>query len=275
MEITHDLLVRDLDIKTQKALLKLGCILDGNMLYDLISENDLRWVKVKEIIKGKNICRDMRKTTFTKEELDAAQFFMLLGDWYNGYPRPKEGFRKTTYNLKNYCLKCGLGLVQSAPFRLKKEPRWGKRSFMKVNLVPNEFFVKPEVWKSVFEPLGIGKRPAIHHKTGKVLKDIVQLCIDTFAREKLRLQESRMFVAELHCNECRSLKCLADNGTGYYPCFEKMPENSPAIVRSQEWFGGGRVAMNDLIATAELVKTIQDMGLKGLLFIPMAPITSS
>ena len=46
-----------------------------------------------------------------------------------------------------------IGAKQVSPFRMKESPNWGRRSILQMNWLFDEYFVKPEVWNAVFQPL--------------------------------------------------------------------------------------------------------------------------
>jgi hypothetical protein len=46
-----------------------------------------------------------------------------------------------------------------------------------MNWLFDEYFVKPEVWNAVFQPLGINCRRVLLHRTGQELESVLQLDI--------------------------------------------------------------------------------------------------
>lgn len=70
------------------------------------------------------------------------------------------------------------GGEQKEPFRIKAAPRWSKRAFLQLNWVPDELFVRGDIYESVIKPFGILSNPVIHHSSGKAFENIVQLMID-------------------------------------------------------------------------------------------------
>ena len=106
-------------------------------------------------------------TEFTEQEIHAARRCNLRSTWQHGYPQPDElnfGYWQTTYDLSDHCSACGIGMRQKAPFQMKGEPKWGRRAILQLHWVLDEYFVTPELWAGVFEPLGVPCRPVTNTK---------------------------------------------------------------------------------------------------------------
>src|SRR5262249_23183770 len=111
----------------------------------------------------------------------ASEILVMVPEWHHGYPQPEKdfGFLHMTYDPTSLC-RLGTGAVQMAPFRIKNEPKWGRRGILQLNWIFDEYFVRPEVWHGVFQPLGVRCRPVLLHSTGNEAASIVQLDIDTY-----------------------------------------------------------------------------------------------
>ena len=160
--------------------------------YD-VTEVDPRWPSVSAAISRYQAVSDALRgfsiagsnqgdrvwTEFTDTERNRAPF-LEIGAWHHGYPQPEDvhRFMRKTYDLSNACEICHVGAKQVAPFRMKKSPVWGRRSILQLNWVSDEFFVKPEVYETIFRPFGIGFRSVLLDKTGAELDTVVQLSID-------------------------------------------------------------------------------------------------
>lgn len=205
----------------------------------------------------------LTKTKFTLKEKKLAKNLEMIPTWYHGYPEPSDDFsyRETTYDIKMYCKECGSGKVQNAPYRLKKEPRWGRRGIMQLNWIFDEFFVRPEVWAHIFKPFDIKCREVLHIKTGKKLETVVQLIIPQEDVE-LNLDE---YLSET-CTKCNVKRYLPIN-RGFMPSL-KTPVNRP-IFKSKEYFGSGHSSTKAVIVSNELFKSINEKKLKGVDFKPL------
>ena len=75
---------------------------------------------------------DIVSTRFTKGEVRRAEVLELMTDWHHGYPQPERdmAYKSLTYDDSDYCHDCGGGLRQVAPFRMSREPRWGRRGIL-------------------------------------------------------------------------------------------------------------------------------------------------
>jgi hypothetical protein len=118
-----------------------------------------------------NDALDIVRTEFSNAEIESAEWLRMRGEWHHGYPLPREelGYLIATYDLSEYCMECGVGAKQVAPFRMRGEPKWGRRGILQLNWVFGEYFVKPSVWRDVFEPHHIPYRSVIDAK-GKNLR---------------------------------------------------------------------------------------------------------
>lgn len=54
-----------------------------------------------------------------------------------GYPQPedKNGYLSATYDLADYCLRCGIGRKQSGPFRFKRAPALKNNSILQLRWI--------------------------------------------------------------------------------------------------------------------------------------------
>ena len=124
-----------------------------------VAEDDPQWETVRHLLK-KYETMDIPFTKFSDSELSNAKHLAMGSSWHHGYPQPEDdfGYMQLTYDLRDYCEHCGIGAKQISPFRMKKSPNWGRRSILQMNWLFDEYFVKPEVWNAVFQPLGINCR---------------------------------------------------------------------------------------------------------------------
>src|SRR5262245_17077345 len=128
-----------------------------------VAEDNSAWPRVRFLLHQWGVSEGSVRTEFSWEEIDAASWLDLGPAWHHGYPQPDDdfGYREVTYDLTDFCEQCGAGMEQNAPFRMKREPRWGRNGILQLNWVFDEFFVTPDVWTRVFEKRGIGQRPVL------------------------------------------------------------------------------------------------------------------
>ncbi len=159
-----------------------------------------------------------------------------------------------TFDLTQYCNMCGIGARQVAPFRLKQAPKL-QNSVLQLNWVFDELFVARSVWREVFEPLGIGFRPVVLHRTGEELGDLVQLDIN------------RAVDVDVDCLK-RFKDCRRCGRRKYWPKYLIGPYPPPlkrdaGIFRSHQYFGDGLQAFNSIYISQRLFRDIRRIGLRG------------
>jgi hypothetical protein len=233
-------------------------LLEGGDLVHLatadIAEDDPRWNEASQLVK-KLKALDVPFTKFSDDELRSARHLAVLPNWHHGYPQPEGDFDylSATYDLSSYCRTCRIGAKQIRPFRMKKEPTWGKHSILQLNWVFDEYFVRPETWHSIFEQFGIGFRPVLHHKTGNQLQSIVQL--DITQTTDLKTEN----LALTQCSVCKRQK-YPPTVTGFFPA----PSSTYLVLaKSRQYFGSGASAFQQIMVGHELYVKIKKAGMKG------------
>jgi len=229
-----------------------------------VAEDDPEWERVQPLLK-KYRTVDIPFTKFTDAELCDARHLNMMGAWHHGYPQPEQkfGYKRMTYDLTDYCERCGIGAKQISPFRMKRSPNWGRRSILQMNWVFDEFFVKPDVWKAVFAPLGIDCRPVLLSKTGQELDSAVQLEIPHFLP---LLMDAKDYAFE-RCLICDRKKYK--HVTGFFPTPD--PTDLP-LFKSLQYIGSGAGANRAVLVSSVLYRRIRDAALKGAEFHACAAI---
>lgn len=255
--------------------------------YD-ITEDDPRWPRVAEAISRYQETFDALRgfatpssnagdrvwTEFSDEERKQAPF-LEMGAWYHGYPQPQDyrhdarskidklPYLRQTYGFSEACEKCWAGRKQTAPFRMKKSQVWGRRSILQLEWVTDEFFVRPDVYESIFRPFGIGSRPVLLHTTGAALDTVVQLVIDTTAEVQVH-----GIPLERVCAGCGE-KDYHRSTRGFPPA----PEHAkPPVFKSRQVFNGYN---RRVYVSSGLYQKIADAKLKGFEFAPCKPASST
>lgn len=229
-----------------------------------VDEDHPNWPSLRALF-GRWKASDMLRTEFSKKEIDAAKWLNPMSDWHHGYPQPDEldfGYREATYDLKNYCERCGIGLKQKAPFQMKGEPKWGRRGILQLNWVFDEYFVTPEVWSSVFKPHGIEYRPVLNTK-GAELKTVVQLV----AHEEIGIVTDVLPTEEAACSKCGRTKYLPVT-RGPFPALTSEP--STAMVKTKEYFGSGASAHKGVLLAQPVARAFVANKVRGASLRPVA-----
>ena len=155
-------------------------------------------------------------------------------------PDSDMGYLYNTYETKDMCPKCGVGLVQKDDFRVSRVPKypiWG------LGWIFDEFFVRTDLYEKIFKPLGIKCRPMRKFKKDTIIDSFVQLVIPVID-EPLDLSA----YAPRTCPHCGAIK-YDPKPLGYYPQHEHP---LPYIYKSREYFGGGFSANRKIFVSAYL-----------------------
>ena len=204
---------------------------------------------------------DSLGVTFTKNEILSSGFCII--EFWNmfGYPMPDNdgSYLYKTYDTKDMCNECGVGLEQKDDFRVRKVPKypiWG------LGWIFDEFFVRTDLYKKVFKPLGIGCRPLRKYKDDSIIDTYVQLVIPVID-EPLDLS----FYKSQTCPKCGETKYEAKT-YGYYPLQEHP---LPYIYKSKEFFGDGFSADRKIFVSALVRDKMIENGMMGFRnFVPCA-----
>ena len=260
MRTKHHVFVA-VDPERAKTFSRFGIQLTGRFDSFDIFDEDANWPEVANLIERYKLTK-MSYTTFTKGELNQANYLDIGASGHTGYPMPDDdfGYQSITYDSSNVCNKCWNGVVQIAPFRFRNAPSWGSKSIMQLNWVYDQFFVKPETWEEVFQPFGIGCKEVIHHRRKIVLDEVVQLDISTLVDLKMDDNEYRFEI----CPECGK-KRYHPGLYGYYP---EPAATDAAMFKSTQVFGSGGSSFRRVMISRALYKKLLEVKFKGLYFHP-------
>jgi hypothetical protein len=203
---------------------------------------------------------DFVRTAFTHDEIRSASWVEIEPEWEFGYPQPKEdslGYLDVTYDSSDGCRQCGVGFRQKAPFQMKKEPRWGRRSIFSMYWVHDEFFVSTEAWNDVFKKHGIRCR-AVHNTKEEELKTVVQLVAD---------EEVDVAIADAaeRCPRCKRDK-IQFNTRGPFP--PVLGEPSKKLVKTVQYFGSGGSAWKGVLIAQDVARDVLAHGIRGARLVP-------
>lgn len=233
---------------------------EGFVTFEL-DETDSVWAALApKILQWKAV--DMPTTEFTRKECAAAEWLQMKATWHHGYPQPEEddfGYLAVTYGANARCGVCGAGKRQKAPFRMKAEPRWGKKNMLQLNWVFDEFFAMPEFYHDVLEPLGVEARPVLDSSGGRVLENVLQLSVS----EEIDVL-SNSLPGEA-CSACGRMK-YAPVVRGWFP----RPLHAPGghVVRTKEYFGSGHSAFQAVLVSKGLYSELRRRNVRGVTFVP-------
>ncbi len=254
-QITHNwdenqvMILQQLNIKAEVGI-------DSFNVYDFNL-----YKKLKPLLEKWEVNLDFLGVDFTKSERFSAEY-CIIDRWNTfGYPMPDNdlGYLYKTYETKDMCHVCGIGTVQQEDFRVKKVPKypiWG------LEWVFDELFIRTDLYKKIFEPLGIECRPLRKYKDDSIIDSYVQLVIPVI-EESLDLIS---YEPEI-CPTCGVTK-YDPKVRGYYP-LHKHP--LPYIYKSKEYFGGGFSANRKIFVSALVRDLMIENGMsKYYYFVPCA-----
>jgi len=226
-----------------------------------IDEDLDTWPGIRDWVKRRRAV-DVPWTEFSLDELADAQWLQLVGDWHYGYPQPDEngfGYLEATYDLTDWCRECGVGGRQRAPFQMRGEPKWGRRSILQLNWVFDEYLVTPQAWSQVFRPWGVECR-AVNNTKGIELKTVVQLVVS----ESVGIVPDGL--ASERCHRCGRIKYLPVS-RGPFPALAERPMQH--MARTKEYFGSGGQAFKGVIVSQALARNIRNSVIRGALLRPV------
>lgn len=233
----------------------------GSLATFEISEDDPAWSSVSGLIESWDVS-NVVTVEFTVDEIASARAFQV-GCWHHGYPGPdsdKCDYLDATYAGSEFCRKCGIGKRQTGPFVMSREPRWGKHSFLQLIWIYDELFVKPDVWKLVFDPLGVRCREVLGPDRRR-LDTVIQL--DVSGCVALAGSHHAGSVCEM-CGQCKFDPRIND----WFPRLNGRLDGP--IVKTREWFGDGGQANQMLIVAGELGRRMLLMDRGGVWLHPCA-----
>lgn len=242
----------------------------GLISFDML-QSDPRREAIKRLANAQKLFV-LSESVFSEEERRQAQWLKMRSCWRVGYPQPEMDFKfeTVTYEYDNHCSKCGCGLKQIAPFRMKKQPRWGLRHFMMLNWVGDELFVDREAKKILEESAVSGiSFDEVRNKGGSaILPDIYQLVIRDFLKEGLVPEQSPLRET-LVCDMCERIG-YHPHGVGKYTYRKEIFEGASDIVKTSEVFGWGHSFNRHILIRQNVYRLLLENGLaRGMEFLPV------
>lgn len=256
---------------------------DETHLYTLeffIYEDNPRFSIIKEKLRQFEIEPQIGTVYEKDDETNANWFYITLGGYQ--YPQPEDGFayRQATFNLNNYCVNCGIGKYQNAPFRLRSMPRQHSQ-FWGLHWEHDAIFVRKEA-RFLLESenvKGISFSRPVLDKNGQAVEDLWQMHIQTelgAGVDKYNLLiETCEYVEDKETPEGIKLVHYCGRMKYNFPIRggitinESAFQNMPDIVRSHEWFGSGGTAFQLPIVSKRVKQIIEKNKLRGLAFTPI------
>lgn len=243
---------------------------NGLVSFD-ICQDSIHWPTIESLTKSHKTTV-LSETTFSKTELENAEWLSIRSQWHCGYPQPEAKFRyqEITYDGISHCKECGSGLKQVGPFRMKNNPKWGNRHFLMLNWVNDELFVDSTV-KNIFLANGItgcDYWPVLNTKGTNEFPQCYQLAIQE--RVKIGLVPNQERIRAIYtCPYCGRKK-FHSSGIGIYQIDKTVLGYAPDICKSEEYFGWGKGADNLILIRSKVYHLLCENKLdRGLAFVPV------
>ena len=236
---------------------------EGLTAFDVF-EDDTAWPEIRSLITEWSAV-DAPSAEFSSVELEAAAWLQLRTSWNHGYPQPDDGengYLSVTLDGESRCETCGVGGRQVAPYRMRKEPRWGRRAAMQLHWVRDEYFVTPEMWAALLRPLGVESRPVFNADGTRELSTVVQLAVSESAAVDVDGAPSETCAV---CHAVRFDKIAARP----FPALRESPAGH--LVHTREYFGSGASGHHEVIVSADVYAALTKAKVRGFDFVPLAP----
>jgi len=233
---------------------------NGKIIHFRITESDSRWPSINTHLADTS---NLVITEFTESEICAAEWVRVIPVFEHMYPEPQDVWISTRPGIELTCNECST-FVQKSPYSVRREPKWGRFRFLTLYWV-YELFARPEVVEALHANGIRGFQPeqVLLSAKPQPLNDLVQLDIPTVLEPALTAPGVPF---QRSCPRCGVPK--------YYPHvrgvmhlhrrpFDKLEVD---LAKTHEWFGGGKNAFREIIASRNFADLVQRKGWKGLQF---------
>lgn len=213
-------------------------------LHDYLSKSDKRG----------GYYREYYGYEYSKEDIMSSDYCVMRVMSRRGYPQPEsdhELWRSKAYDMSRLCMKCGQEEHQIGEFWISQRPKKPLWTFTSWNI--DSVFLTEELYKSEFEPLGIGCLN-VRDRRGRILQGVLQLDIPVID-EDLDLSMHHNFEI---CPKCGKKKYRASY---HFPFFPLHEHPLPHIYYTKEHFGSGGEAFREIVVSIELAKRLMELKL--------------
>ena len=228
-----------------------------------IKESDTNWLLVENLIKEKNGA-DFMGIVFTEEEILKADYSRMLVTYEQGYPYPESEWQNNRQKIyEDYCVECGVYKEQSGNFRTKNEFNT-KNGFVSLMWSSAATFCSPEVINAFTENNFSGfTTKDIYIKNYNEKSKYKQLSVNNVTGNGM-LNENIKFE---NCKKCGTNKFefIKDN----YLMYKRSALQDIDFQKTNEWFGTGWIAFQQIIISRKVAKVILENKWKGIKLEPL------
>jgi hypothetical protein len=239
---------------------------DREMFCFSVTDDQANWPCLMQVFADYPLYTAITDSIFTSEELLRAEWMAARANWVSEFPQPSNDFEDWTYDQTQMCPKCHTGKRQDRPFRMNAEVKWKRRYVKQLYWAWDALFVRPDIWRAVFEPLGIRCWPVLKKRTDQVLESVVQLRIEHVLPGPLRYLDR---YPHEDCPVC-GVRRYDPIRAGYFPPLSVSPPAGVHLAFTQEWFGSGIESYPYILFSHELYTRLLSLGLHDLHLLPAA-----
>ncbi|MCR5386075.1 MAG: hypothetical protein K6E69_03045 [Treponema sp.] len=238
----------------------------GDCISLRIYEDNLHFAQICKLLKHKSVSLQIR-CEYSKKELSEAKFLRIWLRRYSGYPQPeaidvKNSYINYTFDIKNFCIKCGSGLVQNDSFYLKKSFNIDKIRFGGVYWVYDTFFITTEL-RDLFAKekfTGIEFVPVKNIKTKQIVDNIVQLKINEIFPAKLKYDIEKI----IDCKQCGQKRDVMKMDSEVITSKDVLKDLDKDFYLSQEFHGDGFLCCKSVLISNRVYKFLIDNKIKNI-----------
>ena len=225
-----------------------------------ITESDTRWLELKPYVEGR---LNFINTFFSEEERLSAEWCILRG---TGPLRPLEpvGDYWSCDYYEGKCSVCGSRWRQTAPFHVAREPRLGRNALGSFGSTYELFAIKEVLAAFEAEEIrGVDTEPVLVGKDRHPADNVKQVHVKSVAGPALadELVEHEHYRWS-NCSGCGERWHLFYS-RGMLPLRRSALRTDVDLQMTHEWFGSGRAARREILASQRVVKLILTKGWKG------------
>jgi hypothetical protein len=232
----------------------------------VIEEDHPYWKATLARLKGD---RTYISTEFTGKEIAEAEWSMGHARHCIKSVRPGDYGWSTDF-FEGQCSHCGSGWRQIAPFRIKKEPKLGKKVFADFGSA-FELFCAPVVLEAFKEHRmrGFETQPLILNKADCPAEGLKQLIVTEVAQPAIAedLVEHQRY-SQTDCLICGKT-WHAHYTRGTLPLRRSALNPNVDFQLTNEWLGNGRTARREILFSRRVVNLALENKWQGIEFIPV------
>lgn len=246
----------DHDIKFSSEILLVFEIADSDPLFEEVSKFMLNYDINPQI-----------RLEYSKKELTEARYLHIWLRRYSGYPQPevidiKDSYINYTFEITNFCTKCGSGLVQNDSFYLKKSFNIEKLRFGGVYWVYDTFFITTELRDLLIKEkfTGIEFVPVKNIRTKQIVDNIVQLKINEIFPAKLKYDIEKI----IDCKQCGQKRDVMKMDSEVVTSKDVLKDLDKDFYLSQEFHGDGFLCCKSVLISNRVYKFLIDNKIKNI-----------